>query len=114
MADVLLAPWRAVVEVLGPKLVRLSCHHVRTIGREMDSAVLLRSSLPCRRCAVEVSGDTGTVVTPGGVAVVSQPGGPQPEREPETLAETGVAGVRSVAREVVSGPERTHSRLRGS
>lgn len=54
MTDPLLMPWREVVEVLGPKLVRLSCRHVRGLEREIDPRILLRSSLPCVRCDAEV------------------------------------------------------------
>lgn len=53
MTDQATAPWRAVVEVIGPKTVRLSCKHVRQVDREIEARVLLRSSMPCARCAAE-------------------------------------------------------------
>lgn len=104
-------PWRGVSAVLGPHEVLLEvCGHRRKVDLLVSPDVLRRSALPCRQCEPIA----GTVNTPGCNGEGSQPGGSQPKRAPETLAETGMAGGQSIVREVVGGPGRMSSRPRGS
>jgi hypothetical protein len=53
MTDQLLAPWRKVVTVLGPKLVKLECGHERKLELEQAERVLMRASVPCVACERE-------------------------------------------------------------